>query len=613
MTVQRMWLVLLLSTLAGLVVQFALLPRPSSELACPALVVSRSGLVGLVVGQCDSHHQLSALRALLAHSQVGEVYVACRTLTQTDKLVTELGHQNNNARVVKEHVDLLSLTSTRAFARRLAERVDRFDFAIVLSLYEQEFITAKTEENGLEQHVAINHLAPSLLSRVLLPRRMVHVVTRGDRPARQEVDIDNWVEDGQVPNVLLAQVLFSQALSNSRHDVLSNIVMLARGNSATDTAVFLALADAQVSGSIWGERCQGVGRPEYFDTSAQQLVWDASEFAVDPKGTAATAAHYLAPKWNSFQAAYEFQSNYLEHHQKQQQQQRQQHGEEAAKQPLKGDKEEYDEEESDECQNKLTKQLEESDLEQAKLRDRVDQLKHESEAHERALGELESKLQQEHASQVAALQLECERAKQALTGEAELTNNSCATMQDAFLGTERDMAKTLDDVKLQLTETKHQVLNEALKHVQCQKKLKDGRQDECLLALAQERAQHASAVQLTQQAFDAKLAQVQAETEALQQQHALQLQEAQRQGEEKLEELRQAMIPEINHLHQTGREKLEALKQALEEEMQQLRASHEQELQRVKSGCEGSARERELIEQTARTKLADVRAELDEL
>lgn len=558
-----MWLVVLLSALAGLVVQFALLPRPGSELACPALVVSRAGLVGLVVGQCDTLAELGAVRALLAHAQVGEVYVACRTPAQTDKLAAELG-PDLHRRVIKEHVDLSSLTSARAFARRLAERVDRLDFALVLSLYDQTFITARTEENGLERHIAINHLAPSLLARVLLPRRMVHVVTRADRTSRQELDVDNWVEDGQVPNVLLAQVLFSQALAGSRQDVLSNVVVLARGsNAAMDTAVFLALADAQVSGAVWGERCQGAGRPEYFDASAQQLVWDASEFAVDPKGTA--FAHYLAPKWGSFQAAYEFQSSYLEHHRKQQQQQRQ-------RPPQEQPKEEEEDEEDEECQSTLAKQAEESDLKQAKLKDEL-------EAHERtALGDLESKLQQEHGGQVAALRLECEHAKEVLSDQAALASNSCKAMQDAFLGTEREMSKMLDELRLQVADAKRQVLGEALKHVQCQKQLKDGRQHE-----------------------------------ALRQQHALELQAAQRLGEDRLEELRQAMIPEFNHLQQTAREQLAALKQALEEEMQQLRAAHELELQRVRSEFEGSARERERVEQAARDKLADVRAELDQL
>ena len=122
------------------------------------------------------------------------VVMACRSPARGEKAQAEIREKSGNSQVDLLLADLASQADVRRLADSFKARYDRLD---VLVNNAGLFLTTKQiTEDGIEQTFAVNHLAPFLLTNLLLdvlkasaPARIVNVSSEGHQGAR--IDFDN--------------------------------------------------------------------------------------------------------------------------------------------------------------------------------------------------------------------------------------------------------------------------------------------------------------------------------------------------------------------------------------------------------------------------------------
>ena len=102
------------------------------------------------------------------------VVMVCYTKEKGEKVKNELIHRTGNPNIEMIQADLSSLTSVASVADQLLKKFDNISLLMnnAGTLQPGLFIT----EDGLEQTVAVNYVAPYLLTRKLLP-----IMKRGAR------------------------------------------------------------------------------------------------------------------------------------------------------------------------------------------------------------------------------------------------------------------------------------------------------------------------------------------------------------------------------------------------------------------------------------------------
>jgi NAD(P)-dependent dehydrogenase (short-subunit alcohol dehydrogenase family) len=212
--------------------------------------------------------------------------------------------------------DFSSLEAVRTLGRELNDSLDGLEVLINnAGLWHTE---RRLSQDGLEDTLAVNHLAPFLLTHLLLPRlrsaaqgRVVHVSSRLHEKQKQ-FDFDDYARERRYRGLQvyaqskLANVMFSTELaarlagtgvtSNALHpgDVISDIIrempLLALGGrlaarffdspaTASRTAVHLASAPelAQVTGG-YSKKCQPARpAPVTENAEARARLWALSE------------------------------------------------------------------------------------------------------------------------------------------------------------------------------------------------------------------------------------------------------------------------------------------------------------------------------------------------
>ena len=98
-----------------------------------------------------------------------QLILPCRNLSAGQKVVQQIQQQTHHHQIVCLPLDLASLQSVRDFARLFAEQPHRQLVALVNNAGVQ--LTDKTEytKDGYETTFGVNHLAPFLLTQLLLP------------------------------------------------------------------------------------------------------------------------------------------------------------------------------------------------------------------------------------------------------------------------------------------------------------------------------------------------------------------------------------------------------------------------------------------------------------
>jgi len=226
------------------------------------------------------------------------------------------GAARDGAQVRSRLSDFSSLEAVRALGRELHDSLDGLEVLINnAGLWHTE---RRLSQDGFEDTLAVNHLAPFLLTHLLLPRlrsarhaRVVHVSSRLHEKQKQ-FDFDDYARERRYRGLQvyaqskLANVMFSTELaarlagtgvtSNALHpgDVISDIIrempLLALGArlaagffdspaTASQTALHLASAPelAQVTGGYF-KKCQPARpAPVTENAEARARLWSLSE------------------------------------------------------------------------------------------------------------------------------------------------------------------------------------------------------------------------------------------------------------------------------------------------------------------------------------------------
>ena len=254
------------------------------------------------------------------------VVLVARTLDRAAAAAAEIRATVAGAVVEARAVDLASMGAVRQFAAGLCADLDRIDVLFHIGGVLQTSPTRRITVDGYEETLAVNALAPFLLTRLLLPllerteaARIVMVSSRlhlpGSRGAPVDFDFgDPQLDHGYSPeraykNSKLAVLWFTYELqrrlpegltanavcpgfvpitaaastSGVEHwlmaHVLPHMPFATSVDAATDALVFMA-ADASldgVGGRFFGERHEIESSPESHDVAKQRRFWDLAD------------------------------------------------------------------------------------------------------------------------------------------------------------------------------------------------------------------------------------------------------------------------------------------------------------------------------------------------
>lgn len=254
------------------------------------------------------------------------VLLVARTPAAAQQAVTDIrdGHPSANLQVESRHVDLSSIEAVRAFGVDQGAEPEPLDVLFHVAGVMQTSPQRRTTVDGYEETLAVNVLAPFLLTSLLLPRlerstaaRVIIVSSRlhlpGSRGEPVDVDLDDLqLEHGYHPdraykNSKLAVLWFTYELARrlpprpitanavcpgfvpttaaestrgvlhfAMAHLLPHMPFATSVDDATDSFVFMALDPslAEVSGLFFGERHQIDSSPESHDDARARRFWD---------------------------------------------------------------------------------------------------------------------------------------------------------------------------------------------------------------------------------------------------------------------------------------------------------------------------------------------------
>ena len=258
----------------------------------------------------------------LAHAGHHVVLIA-RTPAAAGAAAAEIRTRNPGASVEPRAVDLASLASIRAFAAAVLDDVRRIDVLLNIAGVLQTSPSRRLTADGLEETLAVNALAPFLLTRLLLPAlerpdtaRVVNVSSRLHLPGSRGKPVgfdfgDPQLGHGYNPdraykNSKLALLWFTYELqrrlaprpitasavcpgfvpataaastSGAMHwlmaHVLPHMPFATSIDEATDSFVFLALDPSLdgVGGKFFGDKHPIESSPESYDLDKAKRFW----------------------------------------------------------------------------------------------------------------------------------------------------------------------------------------------------------------------------------------------------------------------------------------------------------------------------------------------------
>ncbi|XP_066282243.1 retinol dehydrogenase 12-like [Branchiostoma lanceolatum] len=150
------------------------------------------------------------------------VILACRDVTKASRAADDIRRSTGNGNVVVQELDLASLASIRAFARRITDSESRLD--ILINNAGISLCPHWTTKDGFEMTFGVNHLGHFLLTNLLLdllkksaPSRVVCVSSKNHHDGSINFGDINW-EGGYnfmkaYGQSKLANVMFARELS----------------------------------------------------------------------------------------------------------------------------------------------------------------------------------------------------------------------------------------------------------------------------------------------------------------------------------------------------------------------------------------------------------------
>jgi NAD(P)-dependent dehydrogenase (short-subunit alcohol dehydrogenase family) len=260
------------------------------------------------IGQ-EAAHELAA--------QGARVIVAGRSEEKARQTVSSIRSATGNKNVDYLLADLASLEEVRRLAAQVDERYDRLD--VLINNAGAVFLRREESVDGYEMTFAVNHLAPFLLTNLLLnklktsaPARIINVASDAHENATLELDNLQSVNDFSIMKAYgrskLANLLFTYELARrlDPHRVTANALhpgfvstglgsnnvpswvgnlfksvtgLFARGvEEGAETAVFLAVSPlvAGVSGKYFIDEEPARSSSLSYDETLARGLWKAS-------------------------------------------------------------------------------------------------------------------------------------------------------------------------------------------------------------------------------------------------------------------------------------------------------------------------------------------------
>lgn len=285
----------------------------------------------LITGAGRGLGRATAIRlANLGH----RVIVTARNAAASEHTVAKIRAENPNAQVEARALDLSSFENVRSFGDAWASQGSALDVLFHCAGVMQQSPTRRTTVDGLEETLAVNVLAPFLLTRLVFPSlakapsaRVINVSSRmhlpGSRGAPVDFDFDDpnlargYNHDRAYKNSKLALLWFTYELQRrlgprpvkanavcpgfvpetaavSTHgfqawllrNVLVHFPFARTVDEAVDSFTFMALDPSlnTVGGRFFGEMKQLESSPESHDTAKAKRFWD---YAAGTTGTGA--------------------------------------------------------------------------------------------------------------------------------------------------------------------------------------------------------------------------------------------------------------------------------------------------------------------------------------
>lgn len=259
------------------------------------------------------------------------VVLVARTQVRAEAAAAQIRATVARAELQPRAVDLASMGAVRQFAAELADDLDRIDVLFHIAGVLQTSPTRRLTVDGYEETLAVNALAPFLLTRSLLPllersepARIITVSSRlhlpGSRGAPVDFDFaDPHVEHGYTPdraykNSKLAVLWFTYELqrrlpagltanavcpgfvpvtaaastSGVQHwymaHVLPHMPFATSVDAATDSLVFMAVDPSLdgVGGKFFGEQHELESSPESHDAGRARRFWELADQLTGP-------------------------------------------------------------------------------------------------------------------------------------------------------------------------------------------------------------------------------------------------------------------------------------------------------------------------------------------
>ena len=262
------------------------------------------------------------------------VLLSARTLSAAETAATEIRRRHPGALVEPRAVDLSSLAAVRAFASAQLELGAPIDVLFHVAGIMQQSPTRRVTVDGFEETLAVNDLAPYLMTGLLLPllerspsARVIFVSSRLHLPDSRGVPVDFDLDDPQLErgyqperaykNSKLAEVWLAYELqrrlsprsitsnavcpgfvpataSASAHGlkrrfmeiVLPHMPFATSVDAAADSLAFMAVDPSieGVGGRFFGERRPIDSSPESHDAGKARRFWElaAALTGIDP-------------------------------------------------------------------------------------------------------------------------------------------------------------------------------------------------------------------------------------------------------------------------------------------------------------------------------------------
>ncbi len=244
-----------------------------------------------------------------------QVVMIGRDAARTESAVAEVKSAGTGVRVTHHLCDFSSLAAVRALAEELLASEPTIDVLINnAGLWHPQRTLSR---DGIEDTFAVNHLAPFLLTLLLLPRlresgraRIVHVSSRlhekqksfhfDDPQGERSYHGLRAYSQSKLANVmfsteLAARLAGSGVVSNALHpgDVVSDILrekpllrffgklaapLFDSAETASQTSVYVATAEelSQVSGGYFKKQRPATPSPATLDSQARARLWELS-------------------------------------------------------------------------------------------------------------------------------------------------------------------------------------------------------------------------------------------------------------------------------------------------------------------------------------------------